>query len=202
VWRFALIFFAALWSAAALIGWERMESYAYRPAAANSATLTWPKLDRDFLQRERTRIVVFAHPGCPCTRATLAELEEVLASCRGDICASIVFVTADLPPEVIKTSDTVAAAQQLKRVTVVFDERGELAARFGATVSGEAFVFNAADQRIFHGGITVGRGHRGLSPGRERLEQAINTPDVDAGSAPVFGCRLPTLSPLLPDQET
>jgi hypothetical protein len=192
VWRLALIVVTALWGAATFASWERLASHAYRQAATTSGVATWPQLGADFLADEKTRIVVFAHPGCPCTRATVAELAEVLADCPADASAAVVFVTAGLPDDVVSNSDTVAAARQTNNVIVVLDDDAQIAARYGATVSGETFAFNAAGRRIFHGGITAARGHRGTSGGRELLEQAIRNPAADTGEAPVFGCRLAT----------
>src|SRR5262249_43381383 len=57
------------------------------------------------------RIVLFAHPLCPCTRASLCELEESLARLPPDVAVSIVFVTAGLLPAEVAQSSTIPQAR-------------------------------------------------------------------------------------------
>jgi hypothetical protein len=189
-----------------LLSWEGLFTHTYQPAPAHGSVMVWPRgVDSISLDRKgenSQKIVVFAHPGCPCTRATLAELEEALTHGPADTAATIVFVTAGLPEALVDGSDTIAQAQQMNRVTVVIDSDANLAAQFGATISGEVFVFDAAGQRTFHGGITTGRGHRGRSSSRDHFEQAIrgqsdaaNSTAQPAVDCPVFGCTLPARTP-------
>jgi hypothetical protein len=74
-------------------------------------------------------------------------------------------------------------------VTVVSDDGGQDADRFGAVVSGQTFLYNAGGRLLFAGGITLGRGHEGDNPGRAAIIEWV-TSGHGARRAPVFGCTL------------
>jgi hypothetical protein len=195
VWRISLVLLAVAWTAASVLSWSLLLSHTYQPVVATGGINEWPSslepTDRD----GRIRVILFAHPLCPCTRATIAELDEALGSRRTNVNTTIVFVTAGLAEPDIYDSPTVAAARRLLNVTLRFEDNTAFASRIGATTSGELFVFDGAGKRVFHGGITAGRGHRGRSPGRERFEQALEGILVDHEESPLFGCRLPASVP-------
>jgi hypothetical protein len=92
-------------------------------------------------------------------------------------------------------------ASAIPDVTVVRDDSGREAARFGAATSGQTFLFGADGALLFSGGITVARGHAGDNAGRSQIVSLLNhqnsprprslnpaQPLRDATS--VFGCPL------------
>lgn len=178
------------WCAALLLVWNQLLAHTYRPANTPGAVAAWPVIDQQF-DSTGVNILVFAHPFCPCTRATLAELEDSLQRASPELKVTIVFITAGLSADDVDRSATVAAAKQFPRVALQFDPSADMAKLFGASVSGEVFVFDAAGNRVFHGGITAGRGHRGHSVSKEAFEQVIRGKYEGAGEFPLFGCRLP-----------
>lgn len=76
---------------------------------------------------------------------------------------------------------------------VVADADGKMAESLGAETSGHVFVYDAANQLVFSGGVTPGRAHRGRTEGqqvlREFLAHGVAGPAVGA-KAPVFGCEI------------
>jgi hypothetical protein len=86
-------------------------------------------------------------------------------------------------------------------VTVVRDDDGREARRFGVEASGETLLYDADGSLLFSGGITAARGHAGDNAGRTELVSLLNhepssrTNIVDrTGShrdaTSVFGCPL------------
>jgi hypothetical protein len=179
------------WIALAVIGWNALLRHTYQPAPVEEGAIQWPAGETEPTSAAPT-IVVFAHPLCPCTRATLNKLGESIARLPDDRRIEVIFATAGLNPADVCDSSTVRAARRLSRVEVCFDETGEDVRRFGATVSGEVFVFDGEGRRIFHGGITSGRGHEGDSVGQREFERRVCGLTADAFSAPVYGCLLPS----------
>jgi hypothetical protein len=101
--------------------------------------------------------------------------------------AYVVFVQAEEqspPPE------NISRANSIPGVTVCRDEDGREAGRFGSQTSGNLFVFNAAGQLTFEGGITPARGHVGENAGSVAAENAIEHPTGAARHTPVYGCPL------------
>ena len=137
------------------------------------------------------KIVLFAHPFCPCTRATLTELSESLARLSHDVSVTIVFVSRGLNQEDVTSSSTFRMAGMLPGAKVVIDSGAEEASRFGATTSGEAFAFDPSGHMIYHGGLTPGRGHQGDAAGQTQLEQIIAAGGSRFCTAPIYGCQLP-----------
>ncbi len=130
-------------------------------------------------------LLVFVHPDCECTAATLHELARVLAN------------SSVRPPIRIVVSGRLPNAHSdwrerfsLPSYALIRDESGAEAARFGALTSGTVFLFSAEGTRLFSGGITPFRGHEGPSRGQVALRTSLNSGVIARGRMPVFGCAL------------
>jgi hypothetical protein len=114
------------------------------------------------------RLLVFLHPQCPCSRATIEELDRIVAR-TGARAAVRVWVLADPDrPEAWTKSGSWWAACAIPGVEVIADVRGEVARAFGATTSGTTLCYAPDGKRLFAGGITGARGHAGDNAGRTR----------------------------------
>ena len=60
-------------------------------AVAERVPADWPGDGPLKLGTRGTTLVLFAHPRCPCTRATLAELEKLVAHAGPDLSTWVVF---------------------------------------------------------------------------------------------------------------
>src|SRR5262245_36753101 len=138
--------FGVAWCCLAVLGWSVLLGHTYRPATSSGGVTSWPEGDTygasPCAAKGAFRIVVFAHPGCPCTRATLHKVDESLTRLPRTACVSVIFVTPGLKRTDICGSDTLAFARRLPGVEVRLDDTGAEARRFGATVSGEVFAFD------------------------------------------------------------
>ena len=74
-------------------------------------------------------------------------------------------------------------------LSVIEDDGGEEARRFGVAASGHVLVFSPDGRRLFSGGITPSRGHEGDSDGKAMILAAVNGND-EGTSAAVYGCSL------------
>jgi hypothetical protein len=135
-------------------------------------------------------LLIFAHPGCPCTGATLGELEALLQETATKAAVTIIFSTA---PGADAASDETALsrrAETIPAVTVRRDIDGIEARRFGAKTSGFTLLYSADGQLLFRGGITDGRGHSGANIGRSAVTALLRGDRAETTSTYVYGCPL------------
>lgn len=196
---------AADWPARALIvvwllaiagGWYVFERHEFAKSDATSAQAVdrWPSDTMLPCDGERPALVLFIHPKCPCSRATLAELERLLAGKSESKAEPLqLIVIATVPQNTDEAwwdTATIAKSSALPGARLFVDRAGQEAARFGATTSGTVMYFEASGRCRYAGGITVTRGHEGRSAGGDVVEALVRGQSVDSRSLPVFGCRL------------
>ena len=139
-------------------------------------------------------MLLFLHPKCPCSRATLHELERLLTSIGEQASRTLDLIVVATVPETVDDSwlntDTVEQAKRLVNARLFIDRGGNEAARFGAATSGLVIFFNVAGSRQYAGGVTVARGHEGASVGGVYLTEILRGESAIAREMPAFGCRL------------
>jgi hypothetical protein len=180
------------WAFAVGAGWFILERHANQPGQLCAPPDTWPADTRLDRQVNRPMLMVFAHPHCPCTRATLSELERFLAQHSDLQQVTIVFTKPPGTPDGWEASDTLQRAKEIPGVTAVVDTDGVESRRFRALTSGEAIFYDARGRLEFFGGITPSRGHEGGNTGLAAIQAIIagSRPAVDHSN--VFGCPLGT----------
>src|SRR5687767_14372837 len=81
--RRALVSMGLVWMSALVLGFTGLVQYQAGPGSAASAPVHWPS-DCSLARADReATLLVFAHPQCPCTRATIGELDRIAARCGG-----------------------------------------------------------------------------------------------------------------------
>ena len=178
-----------------IVGWISVQlvrglTFEFQPQAVEAAVSGWPK-DVPLSVGKSGTIVLFLHPHCPCSRATITQLDRLCTIAAHDkVAVHIVFVgtTAD------ELTGLTKAAESLPGVQTHFDSSRALARRFSASVSGETFAFDGQHKLIFHGGLTSARGHAGDSYALTALADWLRDGVLPAASSarrfPTFGCRL------------
>jgi hypothetical protein len=181
----------AAWLIALVAGFGVLRRYDATAAAATDAPpAQWPPESSIARVPGRPTLLAFLHPKCPCSRATLAELERSMAR-RGDLAdvRFLVLTPREEPPEWSRT-DVRARADAFPGAVVLDDVDGVEAARFRATTSGAVLLYDADGVLRFDGGITISRGHEGGSPGAEALVDVLTGAARGPVHFPVFGCAL------------
>lgn len=198
----------ACWLLAVLGLWIWMTAYQYRTEPTNSMptsattmpaerhrSTSWPEDSSLALADDGFTMLFFMHPKCPCTRASVRQLQRLLDGTR---------LTAAQRPRVLVIAshpllaapswwdtDTVRFCAQLPRTTVIPDPAGVETQRFGSTVSGTVMLFDCGGRRLFTGGVTASRGLEGDSVGGDTLQQLLTSQVSGAQAhAPAFGCQL------------
>jgi hypothetical protein len=194
-----------VWIAALAFGWWKMVSYEFGTTPWNEIQYAdvWPPDSLLELAKDRPTLLVFIHPKCPCTRATLNELDRLMAS-LGDRLSTrpAIRLVATVPAAADESWWDTSLVDQGQRISdreVNVDRAGQEAARFGAATSGTLMLFDKTGERRYAGGITVSRGHEGLSAGADSLRKLLVNPAGDATVMPAFGCRLCLPNDVAPD---
>ena len=181
-----------LWGLASGLGFVLLAAYHGRPGLAGSPPDHWPPGARVPLDKDFPTLVIFVHPRCPCSSASLAELARVAARCRGRFAAHLLSYRPEGPDE---GWDSIGADAEgpAAGITRWDDPGGREALRFGVATSGHVLLFDTSGRRVFGGGITISRGHQGDNPGIYGLIATILGEPARSGTGPVFGC--PILAP-------
>ena len=187
------------WFAGIAWGLQKIQIYSATPGTAAVAPLSWPGSRLVARDPGRATLVMFIHPQCSCTRASLAELDTILEKAGGSLGAWVVVLEPRGMSDDWSRSRTWEAAREMRGVTVVMDEEGTEAARFGGSTSGHVVLYSASGQLAFTGGITAARGHVGDNNGRERILSLVATGSADSNSHEVFGCGLHDPNPRMDD---
>ena len=180
----------ALWLGCAIAGLVVVSSYDNAPGVPATAREHWPSQTVLARATDRPTLVLLAHPQCSCTHATLGELAEALARARTLPKTFVVFLKPSSMPEGWEKTALWNEAAALPNVTVIADEDGGEAERFGAVTSGQTFLYDARGALLFSGGITGARGHAGDNAGRSSIVALLNRASAARASTDVFGCSL------------
>lgn len=186
----------ALWALAALLLWREMvrHDFAVSRSADAEFACTWPSDTSLVPATDRHTVLLFIHPKCPCTRATLHELDRLLTRLdRANIeppRVAIVAVTPEGADTSWLNSPIMERASRLAASDVVLDYGGHEAEIFGVTTSGTAMLFDRSGACQYAGGLTASRGHEGDSSGANALASLLAGTESANRRLPVFGCRL------------
>jgi hypothetical protein len=171
-------------------GMKLIWGYESTPGVAASAPDSWPADSRIKPAAGRPTLVMLAHPHCPCTRASIGELARLMTQAQGRVTAYVLFVKPPGFSDERERADLWASAAAIPGVTVVRDDEGVEAGRFGAATSGQTVLYDAAGRLIFSGGITAARGHAGDNAGRTAVVSLLVNDESEQKETPVYGCPL------------
>jgi hypothetical protein len=133
---------------------------------------------------------MLVHPDCPCTKASLEELDGLMARLPGKLHAYILFSKPGSTPAEVESSSLWQRASEMPGVSVRYDRLGLEAAKFGGTVSGQTVVYDPDGRLVFDGGLTATRGHQGPNAGVNSILLVAARKQSTVLRNPVFGCSL------------
>lgn len=178
------------WTFAICAGMLALLQYSNSPGPDVTSPATWPANTRILLNSNQPTLVMFAHPRCPCTQASLSELERLVSNCQGKLCAQMWFVKPPGTDSDWTNSVLWRRAARIPGLTVHSDVGGVECRRFHAETSGYTVLYDAGGNLLFQGGITDSRGHEGDNPGRSAVESIVQHKLFSKVRTPVYGCSL------------
>jgi hypothetical protein len=178
------------WLVAVGLGLWVLFDYQMTPGSVAAAPRHWPAGTTLALDPHKPTLVMFAHPHCPCSRASLHELQVLVTHCGQQARTIVVFSKPKGLLSDWTNTDLWKTARSTPGATCFADADCRETNLFQAQVSGETMLYDSAGRLLFHGGMTVSRGHEGDNPGRLAIEKMLAGDSVAVRETPVFGCRL------------
>jgi hypothetical protein len=164
--------------------------YELAPGASAAPSVDWPQSTHIQRTSNHDCLILFLHPQCPCSRATLSELATVMAHAGDQVEAHAIFVIPHGAPANWSDTDLLRQAAAIPGVTVSTDPGAVEAHAFGAKTSGDVSFYDPDGRLLFNGGITDGRGHEGDNAGADALLAIFRGEQPAVRATSVFGCPL------------
>jgi TATA-box binding protein (TBP), component of TFIID and TFIIIB len=173
------------------VGFYLFEEYNFTAGAQVAAPDRFPgSVNAIILDKQVPTLLVFAHPKCTCTTATLTELSRLKTKLGAQIAVKV-FISYD-PQDEFEGQAIERQARAIANVDVEKDLNRTVAKTFGALTSGQTMLYAPEGNLLFQGGITESRGHEGVSPGALEIARIVTGPFIKSEFArmPTFGCHL------------
>ena len=169
-----LVLIAGLvWASLLAAGFSLLAREEFTPVMAAAVLSTFPAHSVLALAPDVPTLIFFAHPRCPCTRASMHELVDLMASLPHKVAVTVVFaLPAGVAPH-WEQGELWQEAATIPGIHVTTDRDGEESRRFGVKGSGHVLLYQPSGQLVFSGGITSSRGHEGDNPGRAAVISLI-----------------------------
>src|SRR5262245_57906533 len=116
---------------AVVVAMGALWKYDSSPGVQGKTPLVWPSASRIAPPNDRPVLIMFAHPMCFCSRASLTELRELLSGLEGRVAAHVLVLEPSGTDSVWRNQGFRARAGAIPSVTVTLDENGSEATRFG-----------------------------------------------------------------------
>lgn len=184
-----------VWLAIVGTGFSLLMNYENTPGKTLSLSQVWPEHSRIQPDKRKPTLVMLVHPQCPCSRASVSELAELIDKFKGQVKVYMLFYKPSGFDANWGKTDLWSSAKRIQGATLVEDINGEEAKRFHANISGQILFYNHRKQLLFNGGITSARGQTGESAGRAALEKLLTKGQPWHLELPVFGCPIISLKP-------
>ena len=178
------------WAVAIAFGLRTLLAYESTPGTIGAVPGKWPSMSQIERRTDRPTSVMLVHPRCPCTRASVAELAQLMARMQGNVDAYVLFLKPRESGIEWEDTDLRRSVAAIPNVTVLSDVDGVEARQFGAETSGHTLLFDREGGLLFSGGITEFRGHVGDSTGESAIESLVNDQAPARTATSVFGCAL------------
>ena len=148
----------------------------------------FPQNQQITFDKTKANLILFIHPFCPCSYATVNELKRVLAKTNADIAINVVFIKPKGLSD-IKKNELYQKISLIKGTNIIFDKNNVIAEEFKTNTSGSILLYNKNGNLIFQGGITGGRAEEGDNLGKSKLIEALKK-ESGQWQSPIFGCSL------------
>jgi hypothetical protein len=179
-----------LWLTVVGGGFVVLQRYQNASGNVGSTPSQWPSAAHISLDHNRPTMIMFAHPKCPCTRASMEELNRILAQCSGKVTAHVLFFSPAGFPDSWARAGLWPSAAAIPGVVVQDDRDGAQALLFGAETSGYLVLYDPHGELLFKGGITGSRGHAGDNAGEIAVVSLLTGHAAALTQTPVYGCSL------------
>jgi len=175
-----------IWIVGISIGMWQLVAYSTTPGPTTEVRAVWPQQSTLQLETESHTLLVFMHPRCPCSRATLNSMARVLASAEVEVVPKFIFGCPSTESATWAQTDLWTFAEGLGQPILDWDSAESQL--FGAVTSGHVMLFAPTGELVFSGGVTIGRGHEGDAIGKCALSEALRGKNAANDRFQIYGC--------------
>lgn len=187
---------AAAWIVCVVIGLKMLLDFDMTPGAVGSPPASRPAEVAATTDKTRPVLIMFAHPNCPCSRTSLAELSTIVDAHHDRVDVHIYFHTSGTESKTVQSTSLWKQAAAIPGANLIHDRQGDMASRCQVQTSGHVLLYSAAGKLLFSGGITAARGHGGDNPGRTAVLEHLAGRRAARSQHTVYGC--PLFDPISP----
>lgn len=187
--RRGVLFFVVTWTLCCATGLGVLARYGNTPGEAGAAEQNVSALNALALDADRPTVVMYVHPHCPCSVASLESLARLQSRFRDRFATRVVFCVPPGMDAAWHQTRLWDMAGRLPDCQRIVDTGGSLSMAAGAATSGTVAVYETDGQLRFWGGITPSRAHAGDSVGSDALA-AYLTGQTYENHTDIFGCPL------------
>jgi hypothetical protein len=180
----------AIWIGLLLIGHTVLFEYELTAGPLSKSKQIFPDRSSIQLTHSRQNLILFLHPACPCSAATVDEFRDLMRQGKKDSVGTVVFFMPREKESEWSVAPIISSVKRIPNVSLLYDADGSQAELFGATTSGHLFLYDGRGILQFSGGITGSRGHTGDNQYFEMAKRTIVCKSPKFVTAPVFGCSL------------
>lgn len=177
-----------VWAVALIGGTLGLAAYSSRPGSGTSAGGPWPNDSRVAKHDQLPTLVMFLHPKCSCSVATLRELQRCLSTRKDSVSLHIGFYCPSEKSDSWAATKLRSQAERIAPGSTFVDRKAREARRFGAVTSGHLIAFSPDGTCLFSGGITSSRAHEGSNSGADAIRQILSRKRPKTRTTPIFGC--------------
>jgi hypothetical protein len=186
--RYANSLGVGLWIAAVFSGVLALTVHSNSPGESTAISHDAPTHPDIVLSADQFTLMMFVHPHCPCSHASMHELARIRSQHPNDVHVQVWFYCPENKPESWVHTALWDLAFQTASQEPLVDHDGRIAADLGVQTSGHALLFASDGELLFSGGITSSRGHEGDSVNAQTLGRLLRAESAEFVQYPVFGC--------------
>ncbi|MBX3438799.1 MAG: hypothetical protein KF861_14995 [Planctomycetaceae bacterium] len=179
-----------MWGAVTIAGLLLLTIFAHEAGPAGSPPPTWRNGTELPNASRRFTLLMFVHPRCSCTRASLEQLARIQARHPERLQIHLIIYAPEHSTVDWTRTHQWDMAHRIPGAAVSLDPLGTTARRYGAETSGHVVLYDKGGRFCFAGGLTAGRGHDGDSQGADAVLAHLQGQKRAPARTPVFGCLL------------
>jgi hypothetical protein len=178
-----------LWLTAVGYGVAYLSRYETTPGEQKVVTSSaFPAESKIKPDADRATLLFFAHPKCPCSRASLNEIAKLMPEVEGRLNVYVIFSKPPGAPADWANTGLRASAEKIPGVRVIVDENDVETDLFNARTSGTALLYDRSGNLRFQGGVTRARGQEGDNAGKSAIADIVNNNFSEYEDTSVYGC--------------
>ena len=183
-----LVLITSLWIGLSVYGVKRLLDYSSEAGVNGVIPIEWPSQSKIERQKNVPILIMFVHPKCPCTRASLAELKKILAVSKSNLIVTVVFSKAAFSATDWEKDFLWESVKHIEEIQTYVDLENHEAKMFGINTSGQTVLYDENGHLIFHGGITASRGHEGDNLGQITIINYLKNGSLNCTTTKAYGC--------------